>query len=198
MDEEELSPQTIKNRELYESSLKHRLIPNVVGGGISGVITDFLLFPFETIKTRFQASRQFVMASFYQKVYNGLRPQLIMSFPNAALYFTGYECTKYIMDSDMVPYQLNMTQKAIVGGIVAEFFQMMVSNPFEIVKQQMQVGQEKYLMEAFKNNMKNGGFWNLYRGWASMLGREIPFSCLQFTIYEVSTLFFQIFKTEHS
>lgn len=173
------------NRALYESSLMHRVIPNVLGGGVAGLVTDFFIFPIETIKTRFQASRQFVTSPFFQKTFQGIRAQLIMSCPNTALYFTGYECTKYFLDQESVPYKFSMTSKAILGGIVAEFFQMIFSNPFEIVKQQIQVGQETYMLQAFKNNINSNGFKGLYRGWTSMLGREIPYSCIQFSIYEV-------------
>lgn len=174
-----------KNKALYESSLPHRLLPNVIGGGLSGLFTDFLLFPIETLKTRYQASRRFVMLPFYQRIYSGLRPQLIMSFPNAALYFTGYESTKYFLDQEYVPYEFSMTSKAILGGIVAEIFQLIFSNPLEIVKQQMQVGQETNWIQAMKNNIKANGYSGIYRGWGSMLGREIPFSCIQFCMYEV-------------
>ncbi len=62
---------------------------------------------------------------------------------------------------------------------------MLVRNPFEIMKQQLQVGNEKSLSVIFRYIYSNYGVRGLYRGFGSLIAREIPFSCIQMPTYEL-------------
>ena len=174
-----------ESRNLYEKSFIYRMIPNVLAGGIAAMITDLTFFPLETIKTRLQTSNQFLKRSIFRNVYTGISAQIAISFPAGSIYFVGYEGTKFIFDSEIIPNNLTFYQKSFLGGIGAETLRVLLINPFEIVKQQMQVGQHSNLTKGMSYMLKSQGFFGFYRGFWSLLSREIPFSCIQMPIYEV-------------
>lgn len=59
-----------------------------------------------------------------------------------------------------------------------------VRNPFEVVKQQMQVGMHKSGMEAVRSIVRAEGVGGLFAGYISTVSREIPFDALEFAMYE--------------
>ena len=177
-----------KSEDLYKTSLSHRLLPNLIAGGGAGAVTDIIFFPFETIKTRLQTSKTFLRVSTFKNVYKGLTPQLTITFPAASSYFMGYESTKFVFDSQVIPNDLSLIQKSMLGGVSAETCRVILCNPFEIVKQQLQVGQHQHMTEAIKYLYNKQGVRGLYRGFWSLLAREIPFSCIQMPLYEVNWL----------
>lgn len=68
-----------------------------MSGGIAGISVDLIYFPFETLKTRIQASNNKVD---YQKKakdlnkYRGFSMQMFSSFPFAFLFFYTYDFMK--------------------------------------------------------------------------------------------------------
>ena len=56
--------------------------------------------------------------------------------------------------------------------------------PTEIVKQRMQTGVYKTLLEALREIRLTEGLAGFYRGYWSMIAREIPFSFIQFPLWE--------------
>lgn len=61
---------------------------------------------------------------------------------------------------------------------------MAVRNPFEVVKQQMQVGMHRSLGGAFRDIIKVDGLRGLWAGYASTVKRDAPFDAVQFLVYE--------------
>ena len=175
-------------RELYRESFVYRMVPNIFAGGFGAMFVDILFFPLETIKTRLQTSSKFLRLSIFKNVYKGINAQLSMAFPGGSLYFIGYEGTKFAFDSQLIPNSMSIQQKSFFGGISAETLRVMFINPFEIVKQQIQIGQQNKLLDTFRYMLRTQGFFGLYRGFWSLLGREIPFSCIQMPLYEVGVI----------
>lgn len=186
------------SRELYKKSFLFRLVPNIIAGGTAAMFTDLAFFPLETIKTRLQTSAQFLRLSIFKNVYRGISVQIATAFPAGSIYFTGYEGTKFVFDSQLIPNNLSLTQKSFLGSISAETLRVIFINPFEIVKQQIQVGQQSRLGQGFVYLARSQGIFGLYRGFWSLLAREIPFSCIQMPIYEVSALMADSSKLLHS
>lgn len=181
MKEEEVK----EKHQIYHDSFKYRMITNIIAGGISSLGVDLLFFPMETIKTRLQTSQKFLKIETFKNLYKGVGIQPIISVPGASIYFVGYEATKYIFDHNLISNNFSIYQKSFFGGISAETLRVILINPFEIVKQQMQVGQHHKFINACKYIKLNFGLAGFYRGFWSLLGREIPFSCLQMPVYEV-------------
>jgi solute carrier family 25 S-adenosylmethionine transporter 26 len=60
----------------------------------------------------------------------------------------------------------------------------LVRTPTEIVKQRMQTGMYKSIGEAFVGIRSAEGLVGFYRGYWSLIAREIPFSFIQFPLWE--------------
>ena len=56
--------------------------------------------------------------------------------------------------------------------------------PTEVVKQRMQTGMHNSISATAQDILKSEGPIGLYRGYGATLIREIPFSLLQFPLYE--------------
>ena len=70
------------------------------------------------------------------------------------------------------------------GAAVAETIGGLVRNPFEVVKQQMQVGWNPTFKSTSKEIYNLNGMKGFFAGYSSLILREIPFSVIQFPIYE--------------
>jgi solute carrier family 25 (mitochondrial S-adenosylmethionine transporter), member 26 len=60
----------------------------------------------------------------------------------------------------------------------------LVRVPTEIIKQRMQTGMYSTIQEAIVGVRGSQGLFAFYRGYWSMIAREIPFSFIQFPLWE--------------
>lgn len=51
-------------------------------GAGAGTVTDFVLFPLDTIKTRLQSSKGFMKAGGFHRIYSGILPTVLGSAPS--------------------------------------------------------------------------------------------------------------------
>ncbi|CAL4059837.1 unnamed protein product, partial [Meganyctiphanes norvegica] len=62
----------------------------------------------------------------------------------------------------------------------------LVRVPTEIVKQRMQAGQYNSAILVIRDTIRQEGLLGIYRGYISTVAREIPFSFIQFPLWELS------------
>ncbi|XP_010815945.2 mitochondrial S-adenosylmethionine carrier protein isoform X8 [Bos taurus] len=155
---------------------------SLVAGGVAGVSVDLILFPLDTIKTRLQSPQGFYKAGGFYGVYAGVPSTAIGSFPNAAAFFVTYEYVKWILHTDSSSYLMPVTHMlaASVGEVVA----CLIRVPSEVVKQRAQVSASSGTFHIFSNILCQEGIQGLYRGYKSTVLREIPFSLVQFPLWE--------------
>lgn len=155
-------------------------------GGVAGIAVDVTLFPIDTVKTRLQSERGFWRSGGFQGVYKGLGPAATGSAPTAALFFFTYETMKEVLnsrrDSSTPSAYIHMT-----AASVAEVVACLIRVPVEIAKQRKQSSIQVYdksgvriLLDAYKAE----GIRGIYRGFGSTIFREIPFSLIQFPMWE--------------
>ncbi len=92
----------------------------------------------------------------------------------AALFFVTYETVKRI------PIEHSHLLAASLGEMIA----CIVRVPTEVMKQRMQAQQYTHLSQAMKHIFRTEGIFGFYRGYGTTLFREIPFTCIQFPLYE--------------
>lgn len=120
---------------------------SLIAGGLGGLLQDAVYYPLETIKSRIQVVSSYQASSSklnYMEsakktsLLAGFSTIFYVSFPSTALYFLGYDTTKHYC-AKYAP-GLSPTLSSMAGAFSAELLCNLFRNPFEVVKQQMQVG----------------------------------------------------------
>ncbi|KDN43096.1 mitochondrial carrier [Tilletiaria anomala UBC 951] len=181
----------------------------LMAGACSGLSVDLLFYPIDTIKTRLQASQGFLAAGGFSGIYKGLGSVAVGSAPGAATFFVTYETLKPVL-RDMfpsvfrVPSAISGNDGSIMGRWAAPILHMasasmaetaacLIRVPTEVIKSRQQTlsyGSTVSTWEAFRTVGRESGLRGYYRGFASTVGREIPFTCIQFPLYESFKLHF--------
>lgn len=153
---------------------------SMASGAIAGLGVDVVLFPLDTIKTRLQSSQGFKSSGGFARPFSGLGPVAIGSTPCAAMFFLVYESGKRHLCTTNVPAPLIHMMSAALGETAA----CLIRVPVEIVKQRRQVDHRMSSIYILKNAFKAEGPKGLYRGTISTIMRDVPFTLLQFPLWE--------------
>ncbi|NWH81745.1 SAMC protein, partial [Piaya cayana] len=151
-------------------------------GGVAGVCVDLILFPLDTIKTRLQSPQGFRKAGGFRGIYAGVPSTAIGSFPNAAAFFITYENVKSMLHHGSASYLTPATH--MVAASLGEVVACLVRVPSEVVKQRAQVSPSSSTLRILSHTLYHEGIQGLYRGYKSTVLREIPFSLVQFPLWE--------------
>ena len=151
----------------------------LLAGGVAGTAVDVSLFPLDTVKTRLQSPQGFFKAGGFRGIYSGIGPAVLGSAPGAALFFCSYEMTKSVGASYLPSPVLHM-----IGASIGEITACLIRVPVEVVKQRAQAGRLPS-SQVFQQTLQQEGFKGFYRGYLSTVMREIPFSLIQFPLWEL-------------
>ncbi|KAJ0336838.1 hypothetical protein COL922a_007465 [Colletotrichum nupharicola] len=168
----------------------------LLAGALAGTTVDLSLFPLDTLKTRLQSSAGFFPSGGFTGIYRGIGSALVGSAPGAAFFFCTYEGSKGLIQrklasagdkkwTDPVSHML----AASLGEVAA----CAIRVPTEVVKQRAQAGQHggssaaalRGILSLYSTSAGLGGVWReLYRGWGITVLREVPFTIIQFPLWE--------------
>jgi len=159
----------------------------LASGGLAGTMVDVTLFPLDTIKTRLQSSAGFKASGGFKGIFKGLSAAATGSAPGAALFFSTYETMKpkihqtvYGTSSASGTGPISHMLAASCGEVAA----CLIRVPTEIVKQRMQVGMHNSIGSCVRDILRTDGPLGMYRGYCTTVSREIPFSFIQFPLWE--------------
>ena len=101
---------------------------------------------------------------------------MIASFPCSAMFWIVYEYSKYLISNNsLLNTWLNVHVQHLLASMIAEAGQALVRCPFEVVKQNMQIGKYKNTTEAVVGIWNTKGFLNgFYAGFGPFALRDIP------------------------
>ncbi|GBG26313.1 S-adenosylmethionine mitochondrial carrier protein [Hondaea fermentalgiana] len=152
----------------------------LVAGGVAGFSVDTSLMPLDAIKTRLQSPMGFRAAGGFSNLFAGVGVAALGSVPGASLFFFTYETTKAnLAGGPLSDYQTQMAA-ASLGEIAA----CLIRVPVENVKQKRQAGLFKDNSSALRGIMARQGYSGFYTGYWTTVLREIPFSMIQFPLWE--------------
>ncbi|RYP87893.1 hypothetical protein DL770_004727 [Monosporascus sp. CRB-9-2] len=172
----------------------------LLAGGIAGTTVDLSLYPLDTLKTRLQSRAGFFASGGFGGVYRGVGSALVGSAPGAAFFFCTYEGVKGLLST---AYLSSSTIPLHGGGWAEPLSHMLAASlgevaacavrvPTEVVKQRAQAGLHggsswAALRAILSQRPAVGaaGVWReLYRGWGITVMREVPFTVIQFPLWE--------------
>lgn len=185
---------------------KYPLWHYMFAGGIGGLVADFIMHPLDTMKTRQQASLDTIktmdlklrnlhpiailkMEGIRKGWYSGLSAAMLGSLPSAALFFMTYE---FLKEEMILNYKMNETVTFFVAGLSGDFASSLVYVPSEVLKTRLQLqgkmnkklfGYDNVRDAVIKMN-KFEGKSVFYSGYSATLLRDLPFSAIQFALYE--------------
>ncbi|ODQ49211.1 hypothetical protein PICMEDRAFT_70771 [Pichia membranifaciens NRRL Y-2026] len=169
-------------------------VVSLISGGAAGTATDLAFFPIDTLKTRLQAKGGFFHNGGFRGLYKGLGSAVVASAPSASLFFMTYDTFKRQFKSTLPTLFPSLSVSTtthlshMLAASMGEVAACMVRVPAEVIKQRTQSLQFKTSLESFKyilSNKSGEGVWKgLYRGWSTTIMREIPFTIIQFPLYE--------------
>ncbi|KIK69910.1 hypothetical protein GYMLUDRAFT_79941 [Collybiopsis luxurians FD-317 M1] len=156
---------------------------SLVAGAAAGTAVDLLFFPIDTLKTRLQSSQGFAHAGGFKGIYKGIGSVVVGSAPGAAAFFCTYDTMKKVvpLSGDLAP--VNHIVSASLGEIAA----CLIRVPTEVVKTRMQTstyGSGRSSFAAARILWTTDGIKGFYKGFGVTVMREIPFTSLQFPLYE--------------
>jgi solute carrier family 25 S-adenosylmethionine transporter 26 len=156
---------------------------------------DTSLFPLDTLKTRLQSRTGFWASGGFKGIYNGIGSAVIGSAPGAALFFVTYESVKRNLAERR---RQNGGQSFggeagahMLAASLGEIAACAVRVPTEVVKQRAQAKQHPSSLKALTSILDLRAthgmvhVWReLYRGWSITVMREVPFTVIQFPLWE--------------
>uniref|UniRef100_A0A915Q0U4 Mitochondrial carrier protein n=1 Tax=Setaria digitata TaxID=48799 RepID=A0A915Q0U4_9BILA len=143
-------------------------------GAVAGLVVDLTLYPLDTVKTRFQSFEGFMGSGGFRNLYRGMGSVVIGSAPSAALFFSTYNTLKQMADTEC------NASAASVSEVVA----CIVRVPTELVKQRAQAKQIHNLGTICRVIYNRNGVFGFYQGFFTTIFREIPFSFIEFPLWE--------------
>jgi len=160
-------------------------LTSLVSGGLAGTAVDVSLFPLDTIKTRLQSKQGFWAAGGFKRIYAGLGPAAVGSAPNAAAFFVTYDGVKTFAVTKL-GFQ-DGSKVHMAAASCGEITACLVRVPVEIIKQRRQAGGAgaPSSIDILRTTVKTEGIAGLYRGYLTTVAREIPFSLIQFPLWEI-------------
>jgi solute carrier family 25 S-adenosylmethionine transporter 26 len=175
-------------------------------GGLAGTTVDLSLYPLDTLKTRLQSSAGFAASGGFNGIYRGVGSAIVGSAPGAALFFITYDSIKRSFAQPQATVQYNVEGKPykevvvdpgnqalihMLAASLGEVAACAVRVPTEVVKQRAQASQHPSSLAALThilNQRHTRGLahvWSeLYRGWSITIIREVPFTIIQFPLWE--------------
>ncbi|KAL1897915.1 S-adenosylmethionine transporter [Sporothrix stenoceras] len=159
----------------------------LLAGAVAGTSVDLSLFPLDTLKTRLQAGPGFWASGGFSGIYRGVGSAVVGSAPGAALFFVTYESVKHALghNTNGPSFGSGSAYTHMLAASLGEIAACAVRVPTEVVKQRAQAGQFASSAQALAAILRGPSvFSNLYRGWGATILREVPFTVVQFPLWE--------------
>ncbi|KAH1494837.1 hypothetical protein KXV92_006409 [Aspergillus fumigatus] len=185
---------------------------SLISGAVAGLTVDCSLYPLDTIKTRLQKARHHApstpgstlsLRQTIRGIYAGLPSVLFGSAPSAASFFIVYDGVKRSLlppaGSDTAATRSHIVITHSLASSMGEIAACAVRVPTEVVKQRAQAGlfggssllalkDILALRHPDPTGIAKRGYGQvireMYRGAGITIAREIPFTVLQFTMWE--------------
>ncbi|KAF3171609.1 hypothetical protein TWF225_002254 [Orbilia oligospora] len=167
----------------------------IIAGATAAFAIDLIIYPLDTVKTRIQASSEWTAGrrALFKGAYQGVGSIILATLPSSAAFFLTYNFLVKTLSSTLLPSN-NPHSKALQPAIhalssaVAEGASCAILTPAEVIKQNAQVISPKsrdttsLSLTVLKTLLKEPK--GLFRGYTALVSRNLPFTAMQFPLYE--------------
>ncbi|KAK2626963.1 hypothetical protein QTJ16_004138 [Diplocarpon rosae] len=181
----------------------------LLAGGFAAFTVDLLVYPLDTLKTRYQspdyqkiyfdASKNAIKRKvLFRGLYQGVGSVILITIPSSGAFFTTYEALKTGLTkvttsssgSSLVPQPFINSAASASAELVSCF----ILTPAEVLKQNAQMilkptsklsvktaFQPSVTLQALKQFKRPS---QLFRGYTALAARNLPFTAMQFPMFE--------------
>ncbi|PQE06368.1 hypothetical protein CJF32_00002095 [Rutstroemia sp. NJR-2017a WRK4] len=185
----------------------------LLAGAFAAFTVDLLVYPLDTLKTRFQspdyhkiyydASKNVINRGLlFRGLYQGVGSVILITIPSSGAFFTSYEAFKSGLtraNQSLGKSGAPLVPQAFVhsaASAAAELVSCFILTPAEVLKQNAQMIQQpahssksasstafspSVTMQALKQFKKPSQLW---RGYTALAARNLPFTAMQFPMFE--------------
>lgn len=181
------------------------LAANMAAGAFAGIAEHSVMYPIDLLKTRMQVVNPTPAAIYtgignaistisrvegYMSLWRGLSSVVVGAGPAHAVYFATYEVVKQAMGGNASGHH---PVAAASSGACATIASDAFMNPFDVIKQRMQMHGSTYtsLIDCATKVFRSEGLRAFYVSYPTTLTMTVPFTALQFTAYESLTKYMQ-------
>lgn len=171
---------------------------NMCAGALAGITEHAVMFPIDSIKTRMQVFATSPAAVYtgignaftrisstegMRALWRGVSSVILGAGPAHAVHFGTYEAMKELAGGNAAGNQWLATSLAGASATIASDALM---NPFDVIKQRMQVHQSEFrsVFTALRVVYQKEGLAAFYVSYPTTLTMSVPFTAVQFTVYE--------------
>ncbi|EDU40119.1 Mitochondrial carrier [Pyrenophora tritici-repentis] len=184
----------------------------LIAGAIAAFTVDLLVYPLDTIKTRIQSpnyARVYtntrtgkVDPKLFRGVYQGIGSVIVATLPSSGAFFTTYEHTKSLFThwNTTATSPNGILPIAFVhasASSLAELVSCAILTPAEVIKQNAQMLPSPSPSSSSSSSQPSptnatlstlskfrANPLALWRGYAALAGRNLPFTAMQFPLFE--------------
>ena len=176
-----------------------------IAGAFAAFTVDLIVYPLDTVKTRIQSPdykrlyangpNNSTNRALFRGVYQGVGSVIIATLPSSGAFFTTYEGIKSVLSNNnptfgSKPILPQPLIHAFASG-TAELVSCAILTPAEVIKQNAQmvdnhsnngkprINATLQTMRRFRSNPLA-----LWRGYTALAGRNLPFTAMQFPMFE--------------
>ncbi|KAI6016027.1 hypothetical protein PISMIDRAFT_158488 [Pisolithus microcarpus 441] len=171
---------------------------NMIAGAMAGITEHAVMFPIDSIKTRMQVFATSPAAVYtgignaftrisstegMRALWRGVSSVILGAGPAHAVHFGTYE---FVKDFAGGRAGGNQPLTTAVAGAAATIASDALMNPFDVIKQRMQVHQSEFrsVFTAMRVVYRTEGLAAFYVSYPTTLMMSVPFTAAQFTVYE--------------
>ncbi|KAI8323166.1 carrier protein [Martensiomyces pterosporus] len=183
--------------ELPETS---PLTMHLIAGAAAGIMEHSVMYPFDIVKTRMQvvgspsavaysgvtqALKLISTTEGMRSLWRGVMSVVLGAGPAHAVYFATYEQTKKLFTAAAGGNQHALAAGA--AGGVATIVSDALMNPFDVIKQRMQLAGSGYrnIFDCAAKVFRSEGMRAFYVSYPTTLIMNIPFQSIQFGCYDL-------------
>ncbi|KAL9102521.1 MAG: hypothetical protein Q9163_002330 [Psora crenata] len=165
------------------------VLENCAAGAFAGIAEHSVMYPVDMLKTRLQVLKP-AEGGLYTGLTNAfLKVRRVEGWgrlwrgPAHAVYFLTYETVKHATGGNESGYHL---VSGLASGGSATIASDALMNPFDVIKQRMQVHGSTYrsVFQCLRTVYKNEGLRAFYASYPTTITMTVPFTALQFMAYE--------------
>lgn len=169
------------------------LLQNMVAGAFAGIAEHTVMYPVDAIKTRMQIltsgpspAYRITSGEGFLSLWRGVSSVVAGAGPAHAVYFATYEAVKHVMGGNRAGEHHPLA--AATSGACATIASDALMNPFDVIKQRMQMQNSakmyRSMLDCAKYVYKSEGLGAFYVSYPTTLSMTVPFTALQFLAYE--------------